>query len=116
MTGSHIPFNHMLKDTHCHIWLIRISHRPHREPEKRHCRTRNASTQLSPECTIHSRRGERIEEGHRRNPYAAEGEEDPFFRLITRFAIDFENTYLRWLYETLAFLQENEFPNKERSS
>jgi DNA-binding PadR family transcriptional regulator len=61
-------------------------------------------------------RGERIQEGHRRNPYAAEGEEDPFFRLITRFAIDFENTYLRWLYETLAFLQENEFPDKERSS
>jgi hypothetical protein len=38
----------------------------------------------------------------------AEGEEDPFFRLIARFAIDFENTYLRWLYETLAFLEENE--------
>jgi PadR family transcriptional regulator, regulatory protein AphA len=53
-------------------------------------------------------RGERPQEGQRHNPYAAQSEEDPFFHLITRFAIDFENTYLRWLYETLAFLEEHD--------
>jgi DNA-binding PadR family transcriptional regulator len=55
-------------------------------------------------------RGERIQPGHRHNPYAGTGEEDPFFTLITRFAIEFENTYLRWLHETLAFLEENKTP------
>ena len=52
-------------------------------------------------------RGERIQVGHRHNPYTGVGEEDPFFTLIARFAIEFENAYLRWLYETLAFLEEN---------
>lgn len=56
-------------------------------------------------------RGERIQEGRRRNPYVETSEEDPFFSLIGRFAIELENTYLRWLYETLAFLEENNAPN-----
>lgn len=55
-------------------------------------------------------RGERIQEGRRRNPYAETGEGDPFFALITRFAIEFENTYLRWLYEAFAFLEQNDIP------
>ena len=37
----------------------------------------------------------------RPNPYAVEGEEDPYFRLVVRFAIEFEKTYIRWLYEAL---------------
>ena len=37
----------------------------------------------------------------RPNPYAVEGEEDPYFRLVVRFAIEFEKTYVRWLYEAL---------------
>jgi PadR family transcriptional regulator AphA len=37
----------------------------------------------------------------RRNPYAPETEPDPYFQLVTRFAIAFEQTYLRWLYEAL---------------
>lgn len=53
-------------------------------------------------------RGERLQEGRRHNPYTEADEGDPFFRLIARFAIEFENTYLRWLYETLAFLTEKE--------
>lgn len=41
----------------------------------------------------------------RHNPYAAESEEDPYFRLITQFAIEFEKTYLKWLYEALDFVE-----------
>ena len=37
----------------------------------------------------------------RPNPYTVEGEEDPYFRLVVRFAIEFEKTYVRWLYEAL---------------
>ena len=37
----------------------------------------------------------------RPNPYTVEGEEDPYFRLVVRFAIEFEKTYIRWLYEAL---------------
>ncbi len=55
-------------------------------------------------------RGEHIQAGHRHNPYTESGEEDPFFKLIARFAIEFENTYLRWLHETLDFLEENKKP------
>lgn len=54
--------------------------------------------------------GERVQPGHRHNPYADTGEADPFFTLIARFAIEFENTYLRWLHETLAFIEENKMP------
>ena len=45
--------------------------------------------------------GEHLQEGRRHNPYAETREEEPFFNLIARFAIEFENTYLRWLYEAL---------------
>ncbi len=55
-------------------------------------------------------RGEHIQAGHRHNPYTESGEEDPFFKLIARFAIEFENTYLRWLHDTLDFLEENKKP------
>jgi len=37
----------------------------------------------------------------RPNPYAVQEEEDPYLRLVVRFAIEFEKTYLRWLYEAL---------------
>ena len=37
----------------------------------------------------------------RPNPYAVKCEEDPYFRLVVRFAIEFEKTYIRWLYEAL---------------
>jgi DNA-binding PadR family transcriptional regulator len=48
-------------------------------------------------------------QGNRRpNPYAAEREADPYFALITQFAIDFENTYIRWLYEALAVIEQNQ--------
>ena len=57
-------------------------------------------------------RGEHIQEGRRHNPYIVADEGDPFFTLIGRFAIEFENAYLRWLYETLAFLEGNEIPKQ----
>ncbi len=57
-------------------------------------------------------RGEVVQEGRRNNPYTQADEGDPFFALITGFAIEFENTYLRWLYETLAFLEENQTPKQ----
>jgi DNA-binding PadR family transcriptional regulator len=41
----------------------------------------------------------------RPNPYAMESEEDPYFGLITHFAIEFEKTYLRWLYEALEYVE-----------
>ena len=45
-------------------------------------------------------------QGNRRpNPYTAEGEADPYFALITQFAIDFENTYIRWLYQAVEILE-----------
>lgn len=37
----------------------------------------------------------------RPNPYAVEEEADPYFHLAIRFAIEFEKTYIRWLYEAL---------------
>ncbi|HEX7733804.1 MAG TPA: PadR family transcriptional regulator [Ktedonobacteraceae bacterium] len=44
----------------------------------------------------------------RPNPYAAESEEDPYFTLITHFAIDFEKTYIRWLYEALEMVKQRQ--------
>ncbi len=44
----------------------------------------------------------------RPNPYTVEGEEDPYFRLAVRFAIEFEKTYLRWLYEALDELEDRQ--------
>lgn len=58
-------------------------------------------------------RGERIQEGHRHNPYASQGEEDPFFNQIAHFAVEFERMYLHWLYETLAFVEESIKPESE---
>lgn len=46
--------------------------------------------------------------GQRPNPYATEQEEDPYFALITRFAIDFEKTYIRWLYEALEMVEASQ--------
>ncbi len=37
----------------------------------------------------------------RPNSYRAESQEDPYLNLIARFAIEFEQTYLHWLYEAL---------------
>lgn len=48
-------------------------------------------------------------QGNRRpNPYLAEGEADPYFTLIIRFAIDFEKTYIHWLYDALAMVEQNQ--------
>jgi PadR family transcriptional regulator, regulatory protein AphA len=44
----------------------------------------------------------------RPNPYAVEGEEDPYYRLVVRFAIEFEKTYIRWLYEALHEIEDQE--------
>ena len=38
----------------------------------------------------------------RGNPYMPEEEADPYMHLVLRFAIAFEQTYLRWMYEALA--------------
>lgn len=45
--------------------------------------------------------------GSRLNPYAPESQEDPFFPLITQFAEEFEKMYLKWLHETLVFMEED---------
>ncbi|HEY1353910.1 MAG TPA: PadR family transcriptional regulator [Ktedonobacteraceae bacterium] len=42
----------------------------------------------------------------RPNPYIGENDEDIYFRLVARFAIDFEKMYLQWLRETWEYLQE----------
>jgi hypothetical protein len=41
----------------------------------------------------------------RPNPYAAGDQEDPYFELIVHFAIEFEKTYIRWLYEALEVIE-----------
>lgn len=46
------------------------------------------------------------QENKRPNPYAAESEADPYFTLLSRFAIDFEKTYLQWLYDVQRFLEQ----------
>jgi PadR family transcriptional regulator, regulatory protein AphA len=46
----------------------------------------------------------------RHNPYATESEGDPYFGLITHFAIEFEKTYVRWLYEALEFVENGREP------
>jgi DNA-binding MarR family transcriptional regulator len=48
------------------------------------------------------------QDNRRPNPYTSENEEDPYFALITRFAIDFEKTYIRWLSEALAMVEQNQ--------
>jgi PadR family transcriptional regulator, regulatory protein AphA len=51
-----------------------------------------------------------LQQGNKRhNPYAAEESEgDPYFGLITQFAIEFEKTYLHWLYEALNFVEKRQ--------
>ncbi len=55
-------------------------------------------------------RGEWRHGDKRHNPYAVESEEDPYFGLIARFAIDFEKMYLNWLYEVLKFVEDKQAP------
>ena len=52
-------------------------------------------------------RGMQLQASGRPNPYASDSEEDVYFSLIARFAIALEKTYLDWLYETLAFVEES---------
>lgn len=42
----------------------------------------------------------------RPNPYAAESQEDPYFQLVARFAVAFEQTYVHWLYEALDVIEQ----------
>lgn len=35
-------------------------------------------------------------------------EEDPYFSLIVHFAIEFEKTYIRWLYEVLDVVENRQ--------
>ncbi len=46
--------------------------------------------------------------GKRPNPYAAEDQEDPYFNLVVRFAIEFEKTYIRWLNEALEVIENHQ--------
>jgi len=46
----------------------------------------------------------------RPNPYAVEDEADPYLRLVVRFALEFEKTYLRWLYEALEEIEKDQKP------
>ena len=56
-------------------------------------------------------KGESYQPAKKRNPYSDQGEEETYFALIGRFAIDFEKTYLNWLYETLNFLEKRQREN-----
>lgn len=42
----------------------------------------------------------------RHNPYASDIEGDPYFALLSRFAIEFEKTYLQWLYDVQNFIEQ----------
>ena len=44
----------------------------------------------------------------RPNPYETESQEDPYFNLVVRFAIEFEKNYIRWLYEALEFVENRQ--------
>lgn len=48
----------------------------------------------------------RLQPSGRPNPYTGGNDEDSYFRLIARFAIDFEKMYLQWLRETLEYLAD----------
>lgn len=64
------------------------------------------------------RSGQQAPIGSRPNPYLQEssGENDPYFALISRFAIDIEKTYLNWLYEALTFVEgEGQTIEQERN-
>jgi PadR family transcriptional regulator AphA len=50
-----------------------------------------------------------FQHGNKRpNPYGAESQEDPYFSLIVHFAIEFENTYIRWLHEALDMVENRQ--------
>jgi PadR family transcriptional regulator, regulatory protein AphA len=47
-----------------------------------------------------------FQQGNKRpDPYGTEDQEDPYFSLIVHFAIEFEKTYIRWLYEALEVVE-----------
>jgi DNA-binding PadR family transcriptional regulator len=48
----------------------------------------------------------------RPNPYLSDSDEDPYFRLVSRFAIDFENLYINWLQEALNLLEHEDLSNR----
>ena len=48
------------------------------------------------------------QENKRPNPYQTESQEDPYFNLIVHFAIEFEKTYIRWLYEALEVIENRQ--------
>ena len=48
------------------------------------------------------------QENKRPNPYETESQVDPYFNLIVRFAIEFEKTYIRWLYEALEVVENRQ--------
>ncbi len=50
-----------------------------------------------------------FQQGNKRpNPYGTEDQEDPYFNLIVHFAIEFEKTYIRWLYEALEVVENRQ--------
>ncbi len=55
-------------------------------------------------------RGVHKQENKRPNPYIQEEQEDPHFALIARFAIEFEQSYIRWLYEALTEVEARQQP------
>ena len=50
----------------------------------------------------------------RPNPYSDTNQDDPYLSLIARFAIEFEKTYLRWLYEALEVVEPRQKQASER--
>ena len=44
----------------------------------------------------------------RQNPYETDNQEDPYFSLIVHFAIEFEKTYIKWLYEALDVVENRQ--------
>lgn len=55
------------------------------------------------------------QENKRPNPYETESQEDPYFNLIVHFAIEFEKTYIRWLYEALEVVEAREKQTKKHN-
>src|SRR5947207_1536105 len=50
-----------------------------------------------------------FQQGNKRpNPYATQNQEDPYFSLIVHFAIEFEKTYIRLLYEALEVVENRQ--------
>ena len=48
------------------------------------------------------------QQNKRPNPYETQDQEDPYFNLVVHFAIEFEKTYIRWLYEALEVMEERQ--------